>query len=288
LNTLEILSSCLDLDEAKGWCPLCLDFEIKTDQQYYSHVGAHLEQLALFVLPQSAEMDADNEEDEDGEDNGQLLADDSSVSDGESECHIQHGDGNPNGWQDLEDGEKAKLKEVEGTAAKSKREAEEAGKNAAPLDKKAPIIRFKDAIGRTYHFPWERVHRWRVSLYHLHLQSSSAHTFQGMEYLINQAFENIDGLAEHVMHGRYDLIGPDKEIILPDYWESTVEPDMYITMVLWPIPEPMETESLEVVTVPPKFDSDAILSLDDILYPPGGLKKKGELHLLHFHVLAAN
>jgi hypothetical protein len=106
-----------------------------------------------------------------------------------------------------------------------------------------------------------------------------------MESLINQAFAHIDHLAEHVMHGRYDLIGPDKEIIMPNYWESTVEPDMHITMMLWPIPEPLKEEG---PSVPPDFDPDAILNLNDIPNPPGGSKKKREPYLLHFHVLVTD
>ena len=92
-----------------------------------------------------------------------------------------------------------------------------------------------------------------------------------MEGLINQAFSHVEGIGEHVMHGRYDLIGPDKEIIMPNYWESTVEPDMHITMMLWPIPEPQKEEE---IVVPPDFDPDAILSLDDILHPPKNNKKR--------------
>ena len=87
-----------------------------------------------------------------------------------------------------------------------------------------------------------------------------------MEGLINQAFAHIDNLAEHVMHGRYDLIGPDKEIIMPNYWDSTIEPDMHITMMLWPIPEPKKEDE---PPVPPEvLDTDGILNLDDILNPP--------------------
>ncbi|EXJ79082.1 hypothetical protein A1O3_08583 [Capronia epimyces CBS 606.96] len=153
----------------------------------------------------------------------------------------------------------AKLKEAEEAAAKAKAEAEEAEKKAkaaAPPEKKAPV-RFKDAIGRNYNFPWERCCKWR-----------------DMEGLINQAFAHIDGLADHVMNGRYDLIGPDKEIIMPNYWESTIEPDMHITMMMWPIPEPPAEEA-------PPPPPDVILNLDDELNPrkekkgkkrkPGGL-----------------
>jgi len=97
-----------------------------------------------------------------------------------------------------------------------------------------------------------------------------------MEGLINQAFAHIDNLAEHVMAGRYDLIGPDKEIIMPNYWESIVEPDMHITMMLWPIPEPKPMED-DIIPIPPDIEEDAILNLDDMINPrreKKGKKKK--------------
>jgi hypothetical protein len=99
-----------------------------------------------------------------------------------------------------------------------------------------------------------------------------ADTVQDMEGLINQAFAHIDNLAPHVMEGRYDLIGPDKEIIMPNYWESTVVPDMQITMMLWPIPEPKPEE---VIPPPPDIlDPDAILNLDELMGPPKSKKSK--------------
>lgn len=59
----------------------------------------------------------------------------------------------------------AKLKEAEEAAAKAKAEAEAAEKKAAenaPPERKA-AVKFKDAIGRNYNFPFERCHKWRVS-----------------------------------------------------------------------------------------------------------------------------
>ncbi|KAH6616215.1 hypothetical protein B0J18DRAFT_373659, partial [Chaetomium sp. MPI-SDFR-AT-0129] len=50
-DTLQRLSSHTDLARAKGSCPLCSDFHIISHKQYISHVAAHLEQLALFGLP---------------------------------------------------------------------------------------------------------------------------------------------------------------------------------------------------------------------------------------------
>jgi hypothetical protein len=44
-----------DLTQAKGKCPLCFEYEVASSTQYQSHVGHHLEQLALFVLPRAEE-----------------------------------------------------------------------------------------------------------------------------------------------------------------------------------------------------------------------------------------
>ena len=59
-----------------------------------------------------------------------------------------------------------------------------------------------------------------------------------MEDLIRQAFAHIDVLGPHVAEGHYDLVGPDGEIILPQVWETMIEPDWAITMHMWPIPDP--------------------------------------------------
>ena len=59
-----------------------------------------------------------------------------------------------------------------------------------------------------------------------------------MEELIKQAFLHIDVIGPHVADGHYDLIGPNGDIILPQVWETTVEPDWAITMKMWPLPEP--------------------------------------------------
>lgn len=61
---------------------------------------------------------------------------------------------------------------------------------------------------------------------------------QGMEELIKQAFLHVDVIGPHVHEGHYDLVGPDGEIILPQVWETMVQPDWAITMHMWPMPEP--------------------------------------------------
>lgn len=55
-----------DLTKAYGKCPLCWEYEIVSSHQYRSHVGHHLEQLALFVLPRAEENEEQIEEEEIG------------------------------------------------------------------------------------------------------------------------------------------------------------------------------------------------------------------------------
>jgi len=58
-----------------------------------------------------------------------------------------------------------------------------------------------------------------------------------MKSLIDQAFLHMERISQHVLDGRYDLIGPDGEVILPQLWEQTITPDLTITMKMWPLPE---------------------------------------------------
>ncbi|RDL41690.1 uncharacterized protein BP5553_01669 [Venustampulla echinocandica] len=82
-------------------------------------------------------------------------------------------------------------------------------------------IRFKDVVGRKFSFP-----------FHL------AQTWAGMEELIKQAFVHVDVIGTHVASGQYDLLGPNGERIRPSAWESVIQPDWSITMLLWPMVEP--------------------------------------------------
>ena len=89
-----------------------------------------------------------------------------------------------------------------------------------------------------------------------------------MEALINQAFTHIDKLADWVHGGNYDLLGPDNEIIMPEYWRETIQPDMQITMMMWPFPEPKEEKDPDPLA-PPEGDVN-VLDLDAILNAEGG------------------
>lgn len=70
-----------------------------------------------------------------------------------------------------------------------------------------------------------------------------------MEELIRQVFLHVEIIGPHVAEGHYDLIGPNGDIILPQVWETVVEPDWTVTMHMWPIPEKPSTP--EPVPEPP-------------------------------------
>ena len=96
-----------------------------------------------------------------------------------------------------------------------------------------------------------------------------------MEELIRQAFLHIEVIGPHVAEGHYDLVGPNGDIILPQVWETVIEPDRTITMHMWPIPEkpktpePMPPPDPPVPQEPPPPDvpaapvDEAVVILDE-------------------------
>lgn len=80
---------------------------------------------------------------------------------------------------------------------------------------------------------------------------------QGMEELIRQAFLHIEVIGPHVADGHYDLIGPNGDIILPQVWETVIEPDWAITMHMWPIPEKPKEDPPPPAEGPPPPDKPA-------------------------------
>jgi hypothetical protein len=74
-----------------------------------------------------------------------------------------------------------------------------------------------------------------------------------MEQLIRQAFLHVEPIGPLVQEGHYDLVGPNGEIILPQVWETMIEPDWAITMHMWPLPEPPKgaPDGVHVVDVNP-------------------------------------
>ncbi|KAL8798044.1 MAG: hypothetical protein Q9200_007830, partial [Gallowayella weberi] len=79
------------------------------------------------------------------------------------------------------------------------------------------------------------------------------------------AFLHVEVIGPHVAEGHYDLVGPNGEIILPQVWETVIEPDWTISMHMWPIPEPPPPPpppeappagaEAAVVEVPPKEEA---------------------------------
>lgn len=95
-----------------------------------------------------------------------------------------------------------------------------------------------------------------------------------MEELIRQAFLHIEVIGPHVAEGHYDLVGPNGDIILPQVWETVIEPDWTITMHMWPIPEKPKSPGpaeggtapegqATAETAPGSADSTVIVAPDD-------------------------
>lgn len=59
-NHVSVLSGRTDQNKAQGLCPMCQKVEIRTVDEYGSHIGHHLEQLALFALPAMNDFDRNN------------------------------------------------------------------------------------------------------------------------------------------------------------------------------------------------------------------------------------
>jgi hypothetical protein len=88
-------------------------------------------------------------------------------------------------WEKILWQQKSVIKELE--IAKFIAEAE--AKRLKPSDPPKAPIKFKDAVGRKFSFPWHICKSWK-----------------GMEELIKQAFLHIDVIGPHVHEGHYDLV----------------------------------------------------------------------------------
>ncbi|KAF2221603.1 hypothetical protein BDZ85DRAFT_202293 [Elsinoe ampelina] len=104
---------------------------------------------------------------------------------------------------------------------KKKKELEEDIKKAKgdPDSKKAPV-RLKDSVlDRKFDFPWALAKKWSDTL-----------------KLLEQAYEAFPELHRRVLENRFELVGPDRQIILPSVWETTVQPGWEITLLMPPDP----------------------------------------------------
>lgn len=154
----------------------------------------------------------------------------------------------------------AEAQQAKEEAEKKQKELEAEMEKSKPMpDMLKPPIKFKDAVGRKFSFPWHLCKTWK-----------------GMEGLIRQAFMHVDIIGDHVRAQHYDLTGPDGEIILPQVWDTMVQPDWEISMHMWPMPEESKKEdkaAADVVDLSDPFVSLGLgdLGLLDVSKPP---KKK--------------
>ncbi|KAH6894640.1 hypothetical protein B0T10DRAFT_258214 [Thelonectria olida] len=109
-------------------------------------------------------------------------------------------------------------KEIESITSDEQSSKEKEAQVSAESKKDDRFIQFKDAVGRKFKFPFHRVKTW-----------------EGMKTLITSAFVQVDVLGPHVLEGHYDLVAPEGDIILPEIWEDIIEPDMAVTMTMWPM-----------------------------------------------------
>lgn len=91
LEDLVSLSSKADLTRAQGKCSLCLTFDINNSRMYESHVGNHLEQLALFALPQAHgdEYEQDDSTENDQDSDWETGSGDDPLTEVEAKAHVE-------------------------------------------------------------------------------------------------------------------------------------------------------------------------------------------------------
>ncbi|KAF4965697.1 hypothetical protein FSARC_6537 [Fusarium sarcochroum] len=212
-------------------------------KKYIKHVGRHLEQLALFALPNLEDENAqeDHESDEENVVASEINANSSQSSSRSLSPTLQPLEQENHFITKEEEDALLRVTAAETLARvqeEKKKKAIEELKKGVEKDTMAQYeeskrkaeqapIQFKDAVGRRFSFPFHLVATW-----------------VGMEDLIKQAFEQVDILGPHVIEGHYDLIGPSGEIILPSVWERVIQPGWAITMTMWPMHE-AEVEKLK-------------------------------------------
>ncbi|KAL7934246.1 hypothetical protein V8C35DRAFT_302120 [Trichoderma chlorosporum] len=248
--------SHLALDHEMGpkWksikCPLCKEETGSGKLAVTNHISKHLEEISLSALPVEIDSNAESENSSEASDAEHSLEErTNSIVDGDQETFTNEYEdsiassknySNPGINVVAEEENLATISaEREATQEVAKSGVTEAetherlqksdsiieempnnGEEAAKDTKLAPI-KFKDAVGRKFSFPFHICRTW-----------------QGMEELIKQAFLHIDVLGPLVQEGHYDLTGPDGAIILPAVWERVIEPGWDIIMAMWPLDKP--------------------------------------------------
>ncbi|KAF7507383.1 hypothetical protein GJ744_010700 [Endocarpon pusillum] len=140
------------------------------------------------------------------------------------------------------------------------------------FDMEHGVIHFKDAVGRRFIFPFKRCRTWR-----------------DMQTLVCQSFFHVETLKPYVVDGQYDLLDSDGAIILPQVWDSVIEPGQTIEMHLWSLPgqDSTQDESASTASAPstaPGTDLGVLQYLDGTPSPspkPPNLNPLSESAFLH-------
>ena len=101
-----------------------------------------------------------------------------------------------------------------------------------------PDVGLVDARGRKYRIPWEVAKTWVVStlntakLYPRADRLASA--AKGMEGVIIQIFCRVPGFWTPVLNKRYDIVGADDTVMLPQVYDRLIKPGAFLFMRMWP------------------------------------------------------
>ena len=83
----------------------------------------------------------------------------------------------------------------------------------APPPSKKKVVHFKDATDRHFDLPYEQCKHWPE-----------------MMKLLCHIYDNDIRYRDRVSAGEYDLVTQDRRVVLPRFWEATIEPGMTIFM----------------------------------------------------------
>lgn len=159
-----------NFEQAKGMCPLCEEFDIATSHQYQSHVGTHLEQLSLFVLPRSEECQEESKEDKSDESDGDggsydLTRIEKAQTEAELTKEIKKLEAHQKRFVEKLLAANVEALEAETEPSEARQKLLEA--NQKPVtdqdqEFKEGSVKFRDAVGRKYTFPWRLASKWKV------------------------------------------------------------------------------------------------------------------------------
>ena len=63
-----------------------------------------------------------------------------------------------------------------------------------------------------------------------------------MESLIKRSFSHVESMDSKIFRGRYDILSPTGEIVLPEIWDSVVKPGWVVELRFWDFRTADETD----------------------------------------------